>query len=155
MIFPKIAFLLQVIHLPEIPKCVMLIRGYYNEVTTYLVLDCDIEYWKLNTFHQGSTSEAALWSHHGSQRAHPQQLSLQQVVRGGLKETLLIINFQDHCILSLPYFDQSAPFFQAIHLPEIPKCVMWLKEGRKRWVKHYFSLRVSGLYYTAKGVVLP
>ena len=35
-------------------------------------------------------------------------------------------------------------------LPELDG-VMWLKEGRKTWRKHYFALRASGIYFNPKG----
>lgn len=43
-------------------------------------------------------------------------------------------------------------FFQkdAMRLPELDG-VMYLKEGKRSWKKHYFVLRASGIYYTPKG----
>ena len=29
--------------------------------------------------------------------------------------------------------------------------VLWLREGSKKWIKHFFMLRPSGIYYTPKG----
>lgn len=43
-------------------------------------------------------------------------------------------------------------FFQkdAMRLPELDG-VLYLKEGKRSWKKHYFVLRASGIYYTPKG----
>lgn len=51
--------------------------------------------------------------------------------------------------LSCAYLQE---FFQkdAMRLPELDG-VMYLKEGKRSWKKHYFVLRASGIYYTPKG----
>ena len=43
-------------------------------------------------------------------------------------------------------------FFTKEHtrIPEV-EGVLWLREGKKTWQKHYFVLRASGVYYTPKG----
>ncbi|XP_048579488.1 amyloid beta A4 precursor protein-binding family B member 1-interacting protein isoform X2 [Nematostella vectensis] len=48
-------------------------------------------------------------------------------------------------ILLQEYFNESA-----MRLPELDG-VLYLKDGKKSWKKHYFALRASGIYYTPKG----
>lgn len=56
-----------------------------------------------------------------------------------------------------PYTEESKKvlleeFFtkEATHIPNT-ESVLWMKDGRKKWAKHYFLLRPSGIYYTPKG----
>ena len=53
---------------------------------------------------------------------------------------------------SLSHAYNLQEFFQkdAMRLPELDG-VLYLKEGKRSWKKHYFVLRASGIYYTPKG----